>query len=754
MTKKEERSVGDELEQPAGNSPISRRTLLAYLGAAGAAAAVGGLLPRGAQTAYASSANDVIVTTIADIRTTLVPAVNEIYYVGDSNKQGHFYYDAADTTSTDNTGTVLVSSGGKRFKRIVGDRFVNAKWFGAAGDGTTDDQPAIQAAIDSGYDVLFEEGTYRIATANEKLLFHQSNRTYRSPDSATLLYDNQPASSAVIPEQRLADISGDGVVFENITFSGNNKQVHTALVYVDHDIAGPKFYNCKFIDVYGTHRGGNWNRTNLQYGVLISPFNVQGFVFRDCEFKNIKNDNSGVNESPLAGTGFCGGICITDPSFTSQPQTTGATRGLVENCFFYNIVTVLADSLSLNEYIELNDADAIRTYGAEPVTVDKVHLDVVNCTFVQVGKRALKGSLTSGFTIRDCHVFATGLQYPMITAVKLEEDSIVENLRVYAPAEQPIYFVLQSHNASNFRVSNVYVDHCQYVYNFAPTDPELTLSNLIFDRIVVEHCYGKGFVASTFVTNVYNFRISNCHITGASDTASALTSFWGTGRNQVFVDNFYAKNADVRIYGDENQVNHLTIEIDSPTYTGSAGDSYILEMGTNPLAAVYANTLHQCNIVIKNIDEEFLSVSRDTLVQLRGDKGNYNGLNLFVSDDISDAFSHLSIYGNDVVMDGLNYDGRSWVLVSSSYAGSYGDYHRVTLRNAARKGSGACTLPFVVATNGVENLFENIVDYRPTNYATIHITGGSKYVVNNVTSNTTAMNIVTGATVVNNATPF
>lgn len=62
---------------------------------------------------------------------------------------GFFYYDSGDTTSLDNAGTVIVSSNGKRWKRIY-DGAVNVKWFGAKGDwnGTTgtDDSAAFVAA--------------------------------------------------------------------------------------------------------------------------------------------------------------------------------------------------------------------------------------------------------------------------------------------------------------------------------------------------------------------------------------------------------------------------------------------------------------------------------------------------------------------------------------------------------------------------------------------------------------------------------
>lgn len=154
------------------NGKLSRRKLLASLGAAGGAALLCSLpLQAGSghsrlgdatllESVYGESKNKdkltgllslrpVVATTIADLRGGTHPVPLDLYYVRDPGQEGLFRLDTVDSTSPDNTGMTLVAADGKRFKRIVQDTIVNVTWFGAKGDGTTDDTDAINAAIEA-----------------------------------------------------------------------------------------------------------------------------------------------------------------------------------------------------------------------------------------------------------------------------------------------------------------------------------------------------------------------------------------------------------------------------------------------------------------------------------------------------------------------------------------------------------------------------------------------------------------------------
>jgi hypothetical protein len=100
---------------------------------------LGGLLASSgfaARPASAAEAAVMVVTSIAELRAETNPDPTAIYYVADRGQEGPFYFDPADKKTVDNTGLVLVSSGGARFKRIF-DGPVRIGWFGAVPDYNT-----------------------------------------------------------------------------------------------------------------------------------------------------------------------------------------------------------------------------------------------------------------------------------------------------------------------------------------------------------------------------------------------------------------------------------------------------------------------------------------------------------------------------------------------------------------------------------------------------------------------------------------
>ncbi|WP_202916114.1 glycosyl hydrolase family 28-related protein [Paenibacillus mesophilus] len=159
---------------------MSRRRLLTAIGAAGAALTTMSVLagqvgeaaksekPSVSSAVYGDpehplTGDCVLSVTIAELRAEQSPEAGRLYYVTDPGREGPFMYDAADTVTPDNTGTVLVSAAGARFKRRY-DGNMHAGWFGAKGDGVTDDTLAVRAALAAarGKTLFFPPGVFKL----------------------------------------------------------------------------------------------------------------------------------------------------------------------------------------------------------------------------------------------------------------------------------------------------------------------------------------------------------------------------------------------------------------------------------------------------------------------------------------------------------------------------------------------------------------------------------------------------------------
>lgn len=174
-----EAELATKAEESWSGKPVSRRKLLAAIGAAGAALATMGLEAERTEAGngvplsvsgsvygdpvHPLTGDCVRAVTLSELRAEQNPEVGRLYYVTDPGQEGPFMYDAADTVSADNTGTVVVSGSGARFKRRY-DGILHVKWFGAKGDGNADDTAAVRAALEvaRGKTLFFAPGVFKL----------------------------------------------------------------------------------------------------------------------------------------------------------------------------------------------------------------------------------------------------------------------------------------------------------------------------------------------------------------------------------------------------------------------------------------------------------------------------------------------------------------------------------------------------------------------------------------------------------------
>ena len=148
--------------------------------------------------------------TISGIRTLTGILPNNNFYTTDKGQEGNWYYDEADTTSADNTGTILVTADGKRVKRVLSGH-VSVKWFGAEGDGVIDDTATIQKAVtfscNNKYRLYIPTGNYLI------------NSSFISVTGAVHIFGDGCASSTQRGLSRFITTNTTGDLF-NFTNSG------------------------------------------------------------------------------------------------------------------------------------------------------------------------------------------------------------------------------------------------------------------------------------------------------------------------------------------------------------------------------------------------------------------------------------------------------------------------------------------------------------------------------------------------------
>lgn len=134
---------------PDGKADVTRRRFLARAGLPAAAAVTAVALPGAAHAEQVAGPSDAPPITLTQLRAMTNTPDSERYFLTDLGMEGLFRYDPADSTASDNTGTIVVTAGGARVKRIFSGP-LNVMWFGATGNGQTDDASALQRAVDTG----------------------------------------------------------------------------------------------------------------------------------------------------------------------------------------------------------------------------------------------------------------------------------------------------------------------------------------------------------------------------------------------------------------------------------------------------------------------------------------------------------------------------------------------------------------------------------------------------------------------------
>jgi hypothetical protein len=263
------------------------------------AAILAGISPAPTMTAWAKTLAAAIVlyaapVVLADGQAMVVAGRNTVT----DGYGGTFTYKAGDAATVfPQSGTGFVDASGRRWFRQF-DGTVSLKWFGAKGDGATDDSVAAQAAFDSAYSIFIPKGTYLVnVTANQRV------KVFGIGSTSSILKPFNAVTACVTLTNTTADWSMS-YLFEALGFSGTARAgIGVALAKTD-----PTLYalNDEYV---GRVSFNNCFFSSLEKGIQRTFGNIGLYLnrtsFTDCTYGTY-NLNSKFGGSPMhAGNFYC-----------------------------------------------------------------------------------------------------------------------------------------------------------------------------------------------------------------------------------------------------------------------------------------------------------------------------------------------------------------------------------------------------------------------------------------------------------------
>lgn len=428
--------------KPAASGAIDRRKFIAGLGMAGAAIASERLLfgaNLGTAFADGGTAATVIRVTIGELRALSAPDADALYYVSDHGQEGWFYCDAADTSSADNTGTVLVSTAsGARFKRLY-DGTLNARWFGVANDGTDcyDALQLLASAVSNteSVTVVFPRGTYLIDR-------YKITGGSGANNVTDIVYTNCKGLT----------ILGYGAV---VSVKGNfyrGKDYQASGYWYSYAKSVVPFYftNCEQFTLEGFELDGNVDQMTRDSAVVegngsgVCTENCRHYLFRNLDVHHFHNDGLTLGRSHTIADKHATLLQVRTSYNARQALTIGQVdKGLFLDCAFTDSGRAAG---SYGVHSPGAGCDVEPNFDEPVMDVKTNGLSFFNCTF----KNNSGSQFVSGVGSRVQNIYMSNVlidvdqntthNYPMILAVDngVIEDSVmrVKNKAVYPTFNQ------------------------------------------------------------------------------------------------------------------------------------------------------------------------------------------------------------------------------------------------------------------------------------------------------------------------------
>lgn len=250
---------------------------------------VSGILPL-VVTSNISTLRALSVTSVANNA-----AIEVLGYYSPGDGGGGIFYFNTSSSAGDNGGTVIAPAvGAGRWIRVTSN-YIDIRWFGAKGDGVTDDSVAIQTSINQATETIFPSAPYLVNSVINLV----SNVRLIGNGSATILPGSGCASYCI-----------KGVGLSNVTITNLTVRFAAGItpqVVLPQGTYGSAsaiyFENCTNIALSNLRGGGMFGQVNL--------YNCQDSWCKDSIFSSPNAGVAAVADSTVTGTALIDGIEFT-----------------------------------------------------------------------------------------------------------------------------------------------------------------------------------------------------------------------------------------------------------------------------------------------------------------------------------------------------------------------------------------------------------------------------------------------------------
>ncbi|GIO89223.1 glycosyl hydrolase family 28-related protein [Paenibacillus lactis] len=226
-------------------------------------------------------------------------------------------------SSTDPINPEDLSSNFNMLDEELMERGINVKWFGAKGDGRTDDTAAFQAAMavcDKRYRLFIPAGNYRVRQTienNSRGIFGIAPYVDSGQMGSRIIWDPVDIATDLLPCLRIRS-SGDKAVFENFSITGISEYNSRNLAaWIDRNLFQQNRYDMFSVGAVAIEIAGkstpifrNIRTSGVKVGQLLNSTNGHVYSY-DCSWNGLVGVYCRVNSGDYfyQGGGISGAFC-------------------------------------------------------------------------------------------------------------------------------------------------------------------------------------------------------------------------------------------------------------------------------------------------------------------------------------------------------------------------------------------------------------------------------------------------------------